>query len=73
MCRMTARWHALPPSRPRQVTVGHDNSGHGPSWHLDHLAVTNLKTGQTFLFPCRMWFDSRIGDGMLERTLAAAE
>jgi hypothetical protein len=36
-----------------EVTVGHDNSGHHPSWHLDHLTITNTKTGQTFIFPCR--------------------
>ena len=56
-----------------EATVGHDNTGHGPSWHMEHMTITNVKTGQTFLFPCRMWFDSRIGDGMLERRLLAAE
>ncbi len=56
-----------------QVTVGHDNTGHGPSWHLDHMVITNLKTNVTYLFPCRMWFDSRLGDGALERLLPVAE
>lgn len=36
-----------------EVTVGHDSSGYSPSWHLDHLTITNTKTGQTFIFPCR--------------------
>ncbi|KAG2432966.1 hypothetical protein HXX76_008694 [Chlamydomonas incerta] len=56
-----------------EVTVGHDNTGNGPSWHLDHITVTNLKTGAVYLFPCRMWFDSRIGDGALERTLEVGD
>lgn len=42
----------LRPTRP-QVTVGHDNTGYSASWHLDHLAVTNTKTDQRFLFQCR--------------------
>jgi hypothetical protein len=36
-----------------EVTIGHDGSGHSPSWHLDHLTITNTKTGQVFIFPCR--------------------
>ena len=27
-----------------QITIGHDNTGHGASWHLDHVVVENLKT-----------------------------
>ncbi|GFH12747.1 uncharacterized protein HaLaN_08491, partial [Haematococcus lacustris] len=27
-----------------EVTVGHDSAGHSPSWHLDHLTITNTKT-----------------------------
>lgn len=52
-----------------EVTVGHDNTGLGPSWHLEHMKITNTATGQTFFFPCRQWFDTRIGDGLLERIL----
>ena len=55
-----------------EATVGHDNTGYSASWHLDHMAITNMKTGQRFLFPCRQWFDTRIGDGLIERRLAAA-
>ncbi|KXZ51726.1 hypothetical protein GPECTOR_11g173 [Gonium pectorale] len=58
---------------PGMITIGHDGSGYAPSWHLDHVLVTNLKTGITYLFPCRQWFDSRMGDGALERTLQAAD
>ncbi|GLC54185.1 hypothetical protein PLESTB_000832700 [Pleodorina starrii] len=56
-----------------EITIGHDNTGPGPSWHLDHVTVTNLKTNVTWLFPCRQWFDTRMGDGALERTLQAAD
>jgi hypothetical protein len=37
------------------------------------VTVTNLKTNITYLFPCRLWFDTRVGEGVLERTLQAAE
>ena len=38
-----------------EVTVGHDNTGYSASWHMDHMAVTNMKTEQRFLFQCRWW------------------
>lgn len=56
-----------------EVTVGHDNTGHSASWHLDHVTILNCKTEETFLFPCRQWFDTRIGDGLVERRLAAGD
>ncbi|KAG2501257.1 hypothetical protein HYH03_001064 [Edaphochlamys debaryana] len=56
-----------------EITVGHDNTGQGPSWHLDHVAITNLKTNVTYLFPCRMWFDTRVGDGAIERVLQVSD
>jgi lipoxygenase homology domain-containing protein 1 len=55
-----------------EVTIGHDNSGYSASWHMDHLTITNMKTGQVFVFPCRLWFDSRVGDGQIERILPVA-
>ena len=36
-----------------EVTVGHDNCGQAPAWHLDHLTVSNKKTNQTWVFACR--------------------
>jgi hypothetical protein len=32
--------------------VGHDNSGQGPSWHLEQVDVTDVRTGQTWYFDC---------------------
>eukprot|EP00798_Chlamydomonas_sp_ICE-L_P013676 gene13676-19564_t len=52
-----------------EVTVGHDNTGGRASWHMEHMLITNMKTGQQFVFPCRQWFDTRIGDGKTERIL----
>ena len=36
-----------------EITIGHDNTGYSASWHLDHVAITNTKTSQRFLFQCR--------------------
>lgn len=55
------------------ITIGHDNTGYSPSWHLDHVIITNTKTGKAFVFPCRSWFDTRMGDGLIERELSVAE
>lgn len=37
----------------QSVTIGHDNTGRHPSWHLNHLTVTDCKTGRTYVFACR--------------------
>lgn len=47
--------------------------GHSASWHLDHVIILNCKTDESFLFPCRQWFDTRIGDGLVERRLGAGD
>ncbi len=30
----------------QELVVGHDNAGQGPSWHLEQVDVTDVKTGQ---------------------------
>eukprot|EP00798_Chlamydomonas_sp_ICE-L_P018434 gene18434-24910_t len=40
-----------------KVKVGHDNSGVGPGWHLDHVEVTDDQDGKMYYFPCNRWFD----------------
>jgi hypothetical protein len=35
-----------------ELVVGHDNSGQGPSWHLEQVDVTDVRTGQTWYFDC---------------------
>jgi len=52
-----------------QVTIGHDNSGLGASWHCESVEVLELGAGTTYFFPCDQWFDKKKGDGLLERTL----
>ncbi|KAG1672531.1 hypothetical protein FOA52_002840, partial [Chlamydomonas sp. UWO 241] len=56
----------------KSVKIGHDNSGLGPGWHLDHVEVVDNATGEEFYFPCDMWFDKGEGDRLIERTLAVA-
>ncbi|KAF5839075.1 Lipase/lipooxygenase [Dunaliella salina] len=54
-----------------EITIGHDGTSSSPSWHLDHAIIINTKTEQKFVFPCRQWFDARMGDQRIERTLPA--
>ena len=66
-----------------EVTVGHDNTGSRASWHMDHMVITNVKTGQKFLFPCRWasgmhlriqfmrWWDILAGDVNLPTRILA--
>ncbi len=58
---------------PRQVTVGHDNSGPSPAWHLAHMRVACAEAGWDCLLPCGQWFDERSGDGAIQRTLLPQE
>ena len=53
------------------VTIGHDNCGFRPSWHLDQVKVRDA-TGETpaVCFPCRAWLDADTGDRTTMRTLA---
>jgi len=56
----------------QHVTIGHDNTGRGPSWHLDHLIVNNLRTGKKSTVPARCWFAQGHAEGLLERKLKVA-
>ena len=38
------------------IDIGHDNTGHGPSWHLQQVEVT--PEGNTLIpFPCNEWLE----------------
>jgi hypothetical protein len=52
-----------------QVTVGHDNSGTSPSWHLARMRVACAEEGWDCLLPCGQWLDECSGDGANQRTL----
>ena len=54
----------------RSVVIGHDNSGHGPSWHLQQLEILSENHGgRITAFPCNQWFDAEYGDFQTRRTL----
>jgi hypothetical protein len=38
-----------------RVVIGHNGMGPSPAWHLHHLAVTNLTSGQSWEFPSYQW------------------
>ena len=52
------------------ITIGHDNSGLGPGWHLDHVEVVDEGTGKEYYFPCEEWLEKGDADGLVERRLA---
>ena len=47
----------------RKIKIGHDNSGSGPGWFLDHVTVNGID------FPCNKWFDKKEDDGQIIREL----
>jgi len=54
----------------RHVVIGHDNSGSGPSWHLQQVEVRGENQGnKLYVFPCNEWFEAEHGDGCTTRTL----
>ena len=48
--------------------IGHDNTGTGPGWHLDNVKVDDPR-GESYLFQCKRWLDTKKDDGKIERTL----
>ena len=57
----------------QSVTIGHDNRGYGPSWHLDHLIVTNLRSGVQSVISGRCWFAQGYEDGLIERQIPVSQ
>ena len=55
--------------RLRTITVEHDNSGFGPDWLLDYIALTHVNT--VLFFHCAQWLSRNEGDGIIHRTLHA--
>ena len=49
-----------------KITIGHNNAGMTPSWHLREVLV--LARGTATRFPCNDWLDAELGDGVT-RTL----
>jgi hypothetical protein len=55
------------------VEVGHDNHGHGPSWKMVTMEITDETAGpgSTRYFHCNEWFDTDVGDKLIRRTIPA--
>ncbi|XP_062424526.1 lipoxygenase homology domain-containing protein 1-like [Rhea pennata] len=53
-----------------QVLVEHSNMGYGAGWYLDQIIIHESgKTDGQYVFLCRQWLDSGIGDKQTERML----
>ena len=52
-----------------KIKIEHDGAGLGASWCLDHVAVTNQKSGDKYTFPCSEWIDKKKGNKELFRIL----
>uniref|UniRef100_A0A7S3VHN2 PLAT domain-containing protein n=1 Tax=Dunaliella tertiolecta TaxID=3047 RepID=A0A7S3VHN2_DUNTE len=44
-----------------KLTMSHDNSGFGSSWHLAKVEVVNMVTGERAVFPYNNWLDKEHG------------
>lgn len=55
--------------------VFHDNSGESrndSSWYLKHIIISDLQTGEKYIFICEKWLATDKDDGEIDRNLAAA-
>jgi len=52
-----------------RMTIGHDNKGSGPGWHLGSVKVEAPTLGLIFPVECGQWLAADEGDGQLEREL----
>nr|XP_013810081.1 PREDICTED: lipoxygenase homology domain-containing protein 1-like [Apteryx mantelli mantelli] len=53
-----------------QVLVEHSNVGYGAGWYLDQIIIHESgKTDGQYVFLCRQWLDSGVGDTQMERML----
>lgn len=52
-----------------KIEVGHDDTGAAPGWYCEQVIVYCPFTGLEQFFPCRQWFATDEGDGLIQRTL----
>ena len=52
-----------------RIIIGHDNSGSGPGWFLDSVAVECKTIGMTQIFPCNRWLAKDEDDHKIELEL----
>lgn len=56
--------------RVRRLVIGHDNSGFGSDWFLDHVVVyAQSDSDEKLYFGCGQWLSRTQGDGLIERAL----
>ena len=58
----------------RALTVGHNNKGEGPDWHLTMVDVVEGDSGRRTVFVCNKWIglghpEPGAPEGVLQRTL----
>lgn len=58
----------------RHIVIGHDNAGHGPSWHLRQVEIRCCEnrggvSNKLIVFPCNEWFEDNHGDALTRRSL----
>ncbi|DBB10366.1 TPA: hypothetical protein ACH3X3_001925 [Trebouxia sp. C0006] len=56
-----------------KLTVGHNNSGRKPGWHLDHAQLLDEETGKAYYFACHRWLSRDEDDGLIECDLLPGE
>ena len=58
----------------KRLRIGHDNSGFGPDWFLDHVVLCTADDPQDKLyFKCGRWLSRNQGDGLIECCLQASQ
>lgn len=52
------------------LRIRHDDSSLiKSSWHLEHVLVEDVQTGQSFMFPCDKWLSKKKDDKQIVREL----
>ncbi len=54
------------------MTLGHDNHGAGPGWHVASVRVEAPTVGRVYSATLNAWFAADEGDGKIERDIAFA-
>ncbi|XP_012414878.1 polycystin-1-like protein 1 [Trichechus manatus latirostris] len=52
-----------------KIRLWHNNCGPSPDWHISHVLVKELRTGQSWFFSAECWLAAGRGDGRVEREL----
>lgn len=52
-----------------KVRIGHDGTGRGSGWFVDHVDVQRDGAEKETSFPCQRWLDENEDDGLTEREL----